>query len=185
MAVADALVSRIEVCTPFSLPRSTSKYGSNSVAAGTVSLVPMAARAGAAASRQSANNAERAKHVERSVFRREVMCRLALCVDWILVMLGSISQGASVERRVLRTERNRRGHIYREATHSRARDGHCAYTAGVGRAGGAGQGRRRRCREGNGGAVHRNVARIVQRHRRHVLRDTVGQLAVGGDRERG
>src|SRR5215510_13213689 len=44
-AVADALLTENRVVTPFGLSRSTSKYGSNSVAAGTSSIVQMTATA--------------------------------------------------------------------------------------------------------------------------------------------
>src|SRR5947208_16572922 len=45
-AVAEALLIESRVLTPFGFPRSTSKYGSSSVAAGTSSTVQRTARAG-------------------------------------------------------------------------------------------------------------------------------------------
>src|SRR6476619_4598161 len=45
-AVADALLTENRVVTPFGLSRSTSKYGSNRVAAGTSSIVQISAVAG-------------------------------------------------------------------------------------------------------------------------------------------
>src|SRR5579864_607534 len=48
MAVAEALLTENSVVNPFGLLRSTSKYGSSSVAAGTASMVQITACAGAA-----------------------------------------------------------------------------------------------------------------------------------------
>src|ERR1700730_2840638 len=47
IAVAEALLTENKVVNPFGLLRSTSKYGSSSVAAGTSSMVQMTADAGA------------------------------------------------------------------------------------------------------------------------------------------
>src|SRR5580693_6041998 len=47
-AVAEALLTENRVVSPFGSLRSTSKYGSSSVAAGTSSMVQMTAEAGAA-----------------------------------------------------------------------------------------------------------------------------------------
>src|SRR5215472_7814181 len=56
IAVAEALLTENSVVNPFGLLRSTSKYGSSKVAAGTSSIVQMTAAAGA----ETANSETRA-----------------------------------------------------------------------------------------------------------------------------
>src|SRR5258707_10762 len=55
MAVAEALLTENSVVNPFGLLRSTSKYGSSNVAAGTASMVQITALAGAATDSNPAN----------------------------------------------------------------------------------------------------------------------------------
>src|ERR1700743_760365 len=59
-AVADALLTENRVVNPLGLLRSTSKYGSSSVAAGTASSVQITAETGAAAASNPTNTRPRA-----------------------------------------------------------------------------------------------------------------------------
>src|SRR5258708_3515894 len=61
IAVAEALLTENSVVNPFGLLRSTSKYGSSNVAAGTASTVQITAAAGAAASTNPAITRPRAR----------------------------------------------------------------------------------------------------------------------------
>src|SRR5260370_4385749 len=75
IAVAEALLTENSVVNPFGLLRSTSKYGSSSVAAGTASIVQITAAAGAAASNNPAitrPRATRAMSTSSSFTRSEV-----------------------------------------------------------------------------------------------------------------
>src|SRR6202023_3553926 len=65
IAVAEALLTENKVVNPFGLLRSTSKYGSSSVAAGTSSIVQMTAAAGL----ETANSATTASRFRRLTAR--------------------------------------------------------------------------------------------------------------------